>query len=212
MSDNNTMYRMFRQMIQGYKLGKEGQNLFVHAVHCWLDLEPENPFPKESEAYDYFFRMKNYYNVWKMKGADQRINERRMIVEAQKLCETKPKNPYKFDKQAAEAEKTALRESAMKQQEEAIDLQRKAEQENAEREEVRRQVLEEVQNDDLENQQNLAEHAAIVEEAKAEALRRDAAKNANTTKPAEKPEKQYVFNVPETKTEKKGWLSKLLGR
>ena len=102
MSDNNTMYRMFRQMIQGYKLGKEGENLFVHAVHCWMDLNPDNPFAEDSAAYDYFFRMKNYYNVWKMRSADQRISERRMINEAKELCATKPKNPYKYDKKAAD--------------------------------------------------------------------------------------------------------------
>ena len=212
MSDNNTMYRMFRQMMQGYKLGKEGQNLFVHGVKCWMDLNPDNPFPQDSEAYDFFFRMKNYYNVWKMRGADQRINERRMIEEAQKLCETKPKNPYKFDKAAAEKEKAELREATMRRHEETLNLQRKAQQEQAERDEVMRQILEEVHSDDLQNQEDLAANRAIVEEAKAEVERRDAEKN-DSEPAAEQPKKKYVFNVrEEPKAEKKGWLSRLFSR
>lgn len=205
MSDNNTMYRMFRQMIQGYKLGKEGDNLFTHAVHCWMDLNPENPFVKESEAYDYFFRMKNYYNVWKLHSADYRINEKRMLAEARKLCELKPKNPYKFDKKADEQEKAALRESAMQEQEEAMILAEKEKQEMAEKEEIVRQVREEILADDLENQQALAANQAIVESAKAEVIQREKA-NQESKKPV------YVFNVKEEQEKKKGFLSKLFRR
>ena len=178
MSDNNTMYRMFRQMIQGYKLGKEGENLFVHAVHCWMDLNPDNPFAEDSAAYDYFFRMKNYYNVWKMRSADQRISERRMINEAKELCATKPKNPYKYDKKAADEEKVLLRETAKKEQEEAINLQKEADREKAEREAELREILEEIRQDDLANQSELQNNRAIVEEAKAEVIKREAEKPA----------------------------------
>lgn len=205
MSDNNTMYRMFRQMIQGYKLGKEGDNLFTHAVHCWMDLNPENPFVKESEAYDYFFRMKNYYNVWKLHSADYRINEKRMLAEAKKLCELKPKNPYKFDKKADEQEKAALRESAMQEQEEAMALAEKEKQETAEKEEIARQVRKEILADDLENQQALAANQAIIESAKAEVIQREKA-NQESKKPV------YVFNVKEEQEKKKGFLSKLFRR
>ena len=215
MSDNNTMYRMFRQMIQGYKLGKEGENLFVHAVHCWMDLNPDNPFAEDSAAYDYFFRMKNYYNVWKMRSADQRISERRMINEAKELCATKPKNPYKYDKKAADEEKILLRETAKKEQEEAINLQKEADREKAEREAELREILEEIRQDDLANQSELQNNRAIVEEAKAEVIKREAEKPAEIEKPEEieKPKKNYVFNVQEEpKEEKKGWLNKLFRR
>lgn len=215
MSDNNTMYRMFRQMIQGYKLGKEGENLFVHAVHCWMDLNPDNPFAEDSAAYDYFFRMKNYYNVWKMRSADQRISERRMINEAKELCATKPKNPYKYDKKAADEEKVLLRETAKKEQEEAINLQKEADREKAEREAELREILEEIRQDDLANQSELQNNRAIVEEAKAEVIKREAEKPAEIEKPEEieKPKKNYVFNVQEEpKEEKKGWLNKLFRR
>lgn len=215
MSDNNTMYRMFRQMIQGYKLGKEGENLFVHAVHCWMDLNPDNPFAEDSAAYDYFFRMKNYYNVWKMRSADQRISERRMINEAKELCATKPKNPYKYDKKAADEEKVLLRETAKKEQEEAINLQKEADREKAEREAELREILEEIRQDDLAKQSELQNNRAIVEEAKAEVIKREAEKPAEIEKPEEieKPKKNYVFNVQEEpKEEKKGWLNKLFRR
>lgn len=206
MSDNNTMYRMFRQMIQGYKLGKEGENLFTHAVHCWMDLNPENPFPQDSEVYDYFFRMKNYYNVWKLHSADYRINEKRMLAEAKKLCELKPKNPYKFDKKAEEEEKAALRESTVQQQEEAVNIAEKEKLQKAEREEIARQIREEILADDLENQETLAQKREIVENAKREVLERNAQKQTN--------QKQvYMFNVKEEqKDKKKGWLSRLFKR
>ena len=227
MSDNNMMYRMFRQMMQGYRLGKEGENLFAHAVHCWMDLNPDNPFQEESAAYDHFFRMKNYYNVWKMRSADQRISERRMVNEARELCATKPKNPYKFDKKAADEEKVVLRESAKKEQEEAINIQKEAEREKAEREAEIREILEEIRQDDLKYQEELLGNKAIVEEAKAEVIKKEAEKNRETenlkenemTQESEEPEedkeskKVYVFNAKEEAKEgKKGWLSRLLKR
>ena len=231
MSDNNTMYRMFRQMIQGYKLGKEGENLFVHAVHCWMDLNPENPFAEDSEAFDHFFRMKNYYNVWKLRSADQKISERRMINAARDLCATKPKNPYKFDKKEAEDEKAALRAATIKQKEEEISIQQEADRQKAEREREIKEILEEIRKDDLENQSALEANRQIVEEAKAEAIKNSAVK-APEYVPAEE-KKNYVFNVveepnveineepkeepkeepeEEPKAEKKGFLSKLFRR
>ena len=217
MSDNNTMYRLFRQMIQGYKLGDEGNNLFVHAVHCWMGLNPDNPFPEDSEAFDYFFRAKNYYNVWKMHSADQRISERRMINEARALCATKPKNPYKFDKKAAEEEKAILRETAKKEQEEAINLQNAAEKEKAEREAEIQAILDEIRQDDLENQNEILNNRAIVEEAKAEVIKQQIKEeSAVEASVVEATEKKYVFNVQENPQEKpkekKGWLSRLLKR
>lgn len=94
----NEMYRMYNEMIEGYKT--KNDNMLEHGVRCWLDMHPENPFAPESEAYEVFFRMNNYYNVWRLGGADHRVNRRRMIEAAKQLCALYPKRPYKFDKQA----------------------------------------------------------------------------------------------------------------
>lgn len=215
MSDNNTLYRMFRQMMQGYKLGKDGENLFAHAVYCLMDLSTENPFPKDSEAFDYFFRMKNYHNVWKLHSADQKINERRMINEAKSLCATNPKNPYRYDKKAADDEKILLRDNAKKEQEEAIDIQKRAELEKAEREAEVREILEEIRQEDIEHQNDMLDNRTIVEKAKAEVIKNEAEKQKKTEKQKaiEEPKKTYVFNVQDKpKEEKKGWLNKLFKR
>lgn len=209
MSDNNTMYRMFRQMMQGYKLEEEGINLFEHAVHCWMDLNPDNPFPNDSEAFDHFFRMKNYYNVWKIHGADYRVNEKRMLASARALCATKPKNPYKFDKQAAEEERAALKELAKKRHEEEINGQIEADRLKTEREAERRKILEEIREDELYHLKEAQSNKAIVEEAKAEVVSKMSAVK-------EQQNKNYVFNVVEEpkkdSEKKKGWLKKLFKR
>lgn len=230
MADNNTMYRMFRQMMQGYKLEKEGENLFVHAVHCWMDLNPDNPFPEDTEAFDCFFRMKNYYSVWKLHSADYRVNERRLIAAAKDLCATKPKNPYKYDKKEAEEDKIALRESTKKQQEEEINIQLETERLKAERDEEIRQILEELRLDDLENQNNFETNKVIIEQARADVINSYSKKLVEQKNIDEK--KNYVFNVveepngqqdeeqaeepekpeKEVKQKKKGFLSKLFRR
>lgn len=126
---NNEMYRLYNEMVKGYKENQDG--LFEHAVRCWLDLDPVNPFPEEDPAYEEFFLMKKGYTIWKMGNADRKINRRRMLEHARKLCELNPKRPYKFDKkeeeakQAAEAEKARLaKEAAAKKAEEEAEKAR----------------------------------------------------------------------------------------
>ena len=51
--------------------------------------------------------MKKGYSLWKMGSADRKINRRRMLEAANKLCECNPKRPYKFDKKAEEDEEAA---------------------------------------------------------------------------------------------------------
>ena len=207
MSVNNTMYLMFRQMIQGYKLGSEGTGLFEHGVHCWLSLDPENPFQEGTEAFEHFFRMKNYYNVWKLHSADQRISQKRMLNAARDLCETRPKNPYHFDKKAAEEEKASLKENALKEEEEKQRIQIEKDRLENERNEELKQILEEVRQDDLDNQNHLEATKIAREEAEAEVRK---------NKPNIEKEKAYVFGVvpqeAENKKERKGWLHRLLKR
>jgi len=105
MSINNQMYKFYNEMVKGYKENQDG--LFEHGVRCWLELKPENPFPFEDPAYEEFFQMQRGYSLWQMGGADRKINRRRMLEAARRLCALNPKKPYKFDRKAEEEEKAA---------------------------------------------------------------------------------------------------------
>ena len=129
MSVNNEMYKMYNEMVKGHK---ENRNeLFEHGVRCWMDLKPENPFSPEEPAYEYFFLTQKGYNLWKMGLADRKINRRRMLENAHKLCECNPKKPYRFDKKAEEAELAAKAEAERKAAEEKVLAEKKAAEEKA---------------------------------------------------------------------------------
>ena len=100
MNKNNLMHNMFKQMKEGYKT--KNDNLFEHAIRCWMDADPEDPFKEGTEASEYFSQIKRHYNVWRMRSADYRVNWKRMIESARKLCTLNPRQPYKFDKKAEE--------------------------------------------------------------------------------------------------------------
>ncbi len=106
MSRNNELYKMYTEMIEGYKKKQEG--LFEHGARSWMMLEPENPFPPEDPAFEQFFLMQKGFQIWQRGGADRKINRRRMLEAAYNLCALNPKRPYKFDKKADEEEKAAL--------------------------------------------------------------------------------------------------------
>lgn len=116
----NELYRMYDEMIQGYKMKNEG--MFEHGVVCWMDLNPENPFPEDSEAFELFFQTQLYYKCWRLGSADYKSKRKRMMETAKKLCALYPKRPYKFDKKA-DAEDKALKaaeeEARIKTEEEA---------------------------------------------------------------------------------------------
>lgn len=217
MSDNKK-YQLYRQMMQGYRLGPDGTALFEHAVKCWLDMNPDNPFSEGSEAFEHFFRIKNYYNVWKLGGPDKKINMRRMFAAAKDLCATKSKNPYKYDKKAAEEERAVAKENAAKAHEEYLKCMQEAERQKAEHEEEVRQILEELNNDNLENQERVDGIKTAVEEVETK---------FNNEKSTDEVVKRYVFNAVEKseteldavettdskrkeKAEKKGLLRRLL--
>lgn len=188
MSDNNMMYQMYKQMILGNKLGKDGENLFEHSVKCWFDLNPDNPFQENSEAFEHFFRMQNYYNCWKMNGADKKINLRRLLNEAKDLCALKVKNPYKFDKKAAEEEKANIKENAAKAHEDYLKSVQEAERQKAERDEEIRQIMEELNNDNAESQKRINDIKKAANEIETKY------NSANST---DKNLKYYVFNSVE---------------
>lgn len=122
MGKNNQMYKMYTEMVKGYKADNDG--MFEHGVRCWMDLDPENPFDPEDPAFEEFFLMRKGYNLWRMGAADRKINRRRMLEHAYKLCELNPKRPYRYDKKEEEAdqleaEKKAAEEAERKATEEA---------------------------------------------------------------------------------------------
>ena len=96
MGQNNLAYKFYSEMTKGYRENNDG--LFEHGVRSWMDLEPANPFEENSDAAELFFKIQMGYTIWKRRGADMKINRRRMLEAAKALCELNPKRPYKFDK------------------------------------------------------------------------------------------------------------------
>ena len=129
MSVNNEMYKMYNEMVKGYKENNDA--MFEHGVRCWMDLKPENPFNPEEPAYEYFFLTQKGYTLWMMGSADRKINRRRMLAAAKQLCESNPKRPYRFDKKAEEAELAAKAEAERKAAEEKALAEKKAAEEKA---------------------------------------------------------------------------------
>lgn len=165
MSVNNEMYKMYNEMVKGYKENQDG--LFEHGARCWMDLKPENPFAPEDPAYEYFFLMQKGYNLWTMGLADRKINRRRMLENARKLCELNPKRPYKFDKKAEELELAAKAAAEKKAAEERALAEKKAAEEKALAEKK------------MAEEKALAEKKAAQEKAEAQKL--EARKKTETT-------------------------------
>lgn len=129
MNVNNEMFRMFKEMKQGYQNKNPGQ--MEHGARCWLDLNPENPFPEESPEFEAFFQMHKCYMIWKRGDVDRKINYHRMITWAETLCKLNPKQPYEFDKEADKIEKQIkfeeeLLQAKKKEEEQAKAIQRQA--------------------------------------------------------------------------------------
>jgi len=118
MGYNNTMYRLFKEMLDGYKTGNDG--LFEHGARCIMDLNPANPFEENTPESECFFQMYNTYMRWKNHGADMKINRRRMLSAAEELCKIITKNPFTFSKEEEKKDLEELRkqEEEKKKQEE----------------------------------------------------------------------------------------------
>lgn len=119
MGRNNDMYHFFNEMLKGYKEQQDG--LFEHAVRCWMDMEPENPFKEDDPAYEQFFLMQKGYTVWRRGAADRKINRRRMLEAAYNLCALNPKKPYRFDKEEDAADKKAEAEAKAEAERKAME-------------------------------------------------------------------------------------------
>ena len=110
MNKTNQMFRLFAEMKKGYR--DKNEIMFQHGAQCWLDYDPENPFTPDTPEYNAFFQMKKCYTIWKRGDIDRKINRRRMFEWAEQLCKINPKQPYKFDKAADEADKKEAEEEA----------------------------------------------------------------------------------------------------
>ena len=116
----NELYRAWNDMVQGYKTGSD--NMLEFGVKSWMDLNPENPFESGTAESNQFVRIRNHYTVWRMNGADAKVNRKRMIESARVLCSMYPKRPYKFDRTAdtqAKAAAAASEEERLKAEAEA---------------------------------------------------------------------------------------------
>ena len=130
MGYNNTMYRLYQEMLDGYATGNEG--LFEHGVRCMMALNPQTPFNNNSEEADLFYQTYIHYMRWKNHGADMKISRRRMLAAANELCKLVKKNPYTFDKQEEKEdnEKKRYVEELKRKEQERIEEQKRIDEEN----------------------------------------------------------------------------------
>ena len=116
MSATNEMYRLFNTMLQGYKEGN--RDTVEQCARCWMQLATENPFEFETPEHEEFFQMQRCFQIYSRGAIDQKINRRRMVEHAMKLCALDPKQPYTYDKRVEEEEKKQKLFERQKQKEE----------------------------------------------------------------------------------------------
>ena len=108
---NNSSYKFFQEMLTGYQYGYDG--MIEHGARCLMELNPENPFPENSQERELFYSIFLHYTRWKRGSVDAKINLRKLLSDAKELCEMVKENPYVFSeeeeleeqKQAEEQEK-----------------------------------------------------------------------------------------------------------
>lgn len=132
MGKNNTMYRCFKQMVEGYKAGaREGEAMLAQGAINWLSCEPDNPFEVGSAEHTRFDRMQQHYIDWKRNTTGSRFSKKQVVREAEELCKLKPKCPYKFNRQEDEKDKKEAQEEEVLRQKadaerEAKEIERQA--------------------------------------------------------------------------------------
>lgn len=136
MGYNNSLYTLYKEMVEGYKTNENG--LFEHGARCLMDLSPANPFLENSDDAELFFQMQLSYIKWKNHGPDAKLNYRKMLEYARKMCEAHSENPYTFDKEEA---KKDLEEQKMRELEtiKKLEEKRKAEEIRQQQEELKKQ-------------------------------------------------------------------------
>ena len=98
---NTQACKFYDMMIEGYVNGKfdrpyddPANYKFSFAVIHLAETLEMNPFDNEPEACQHYFTMQMCYIRWKRNGVDSRINKRRMLDAAFKLCECGLDNPF----------------------------------------------------------------------------------------------------------------------
>ena len=140
MNLNNQMYNSFNAMMKGYENNDVGtvENTAIH----WLSGNPENPFNPNSQEYEIFFHMQRCYNIWHRGDVNGKLNKRKMVAWALKLCELKPKQPY-----------TYINEEKLEKQQKKIEVKQKQEQSKEEIEEQSKIVLGVIPEEDKEKEE-----------------------------------------------------------
>lgn len=193
MNVNNEMYRMFKEMKEGYKNKNKSQ--MEHGARCWLDLNPENPFDENTPEGEAFFQMKRCYTIWKRGDVDRKINHRRLLSWAEALCKLNPRQPYKFDKEADKIDQETkkleeLKREKQQQEEEAKAIQKRAQEIVQEEERVKKELAEkekEKAQQELEQQRKQEEMKKALEQAIEEERKR-----IQAIEPKEEPVKETV--------------------
>lgn len=114
MNLNNQLFNLFNELIKGYKDGDN--NIVEQSARCLVQLAPENPFKPETPENEEFFQMKRCYSIWASGAIDQKINRRRMVEHAKKLCALNPEQPYVYDEKAEAEEKIEQQIKTIEQQ------------------------------------------------------------------------------------------------
>ena len=206
MSKNNIMFKMFREMKEGYKTKQDA--LFSHGARCWMEEDPEDPFQEGTEASEMFLQMKMNFSVWKMRGADYKVHWRRMLESARKLCALNPRQPYKFDKKAEEEELAAKRK--WEEEQAQIAEQKRIEKEKAEAEKPKPVIKEEPLEEVDYTKPNIVEPTKQEPKKIIEKPVKKVEEHVKVQTEKSEEEPQHVFGViPE---EKQGFFKKFFGK
>lgn len=107
---NNSSYKFFQEMLNGYQYGFDGS--IEHGARCLMALDPENPFPENSQERELFYSIYLYYTRWNRGSVDAKINLRKLLAASKELCALVKENPYVYseaeeleEKKAEEAKK-----------------------------------------------------------------------------------------------------------
>lgn len=96
---NNEGYRLYNEMINGYNMVNE--NKFVHGAMHFASMGLDHPF-QNTEGDTYYGMMVICYKKWIRRGVDYRVNKRRLLHAAQRLCELDLPCPFEQDEVQAE--------------------------------------------------------------------------------------------------------------
>ena len=136
MGYNNSLYSLYKEMVEGYKTNNNG--LFEHGARCLMGLKSDNPFEENSDDAELYFQAQLCYTRWKNNGVDAKINYRKLLDFSRQLCANHPDNPFTFDKEEAKRDLEEQKERELEAIRK-IEEQRKIEEAKKEMEEKKKQ-------------------------------------------------------------------------